>query len=580
MSGMLGFFNAGTASLRAGELSSAVSLLRQATEAAGPEDLTSAAWKNLGIALRRSGEDEQALQAFNQALGIDPDDVEAIYSLGNTHMAMGRHREAIAAFQRVRTLTPTFAKAANNEGAAWMALSQSARAEACFLVATELDPESGQAWANLGSARAAMGRHAAPLHALQKALALDPTNHTVRVRLGHLLTELGHFEAAIMSFRTVLSQEPTHACACAGLTLALHRQGDTIGALACIAPAIASGTASPDEAIAYARICIHMGRPADAIEVIERCLCVASQPATCVILGKQLGQLLDANGQTDAAFAAIAEANALRGLSFNAERHTAQIDAIITSHDPSALQSSVLDETPVFIVGMPRSGTTLIEQMLDAHPMIFGAGERGELKQIAARMLGERLGVDTLDSLAQAYLSRIRPLAPDAHRITDKMPDNFLVLGQAAQLFPRARVIHCTRDPADTGLSVLFQHFKDTLPWATRQDDIAAYLDNYRRLMDHWAINLRMRMLTVPYEALVADPDAWARRLASFLCLPFDEAMLHPEHNARVVRTASFDQVRRPIHTRSVGRSDAYQDHIPTLIDLRCDRLNDGPFGP
>lgn len=570
MSSPTGFLSAGTAALRAGELSTAVTLLHQAASTAEEDHIAAAAWKNLGIALRRSGEDDQALEAFRCALSLDAADTEALYSVGNTYMAMGRHTDAIGAFQRVRQLDPTFAKAANNEGAAWMALSQSSRAEACFLAATELDPSSGQAWANLGAARAAMGRHAAPLHALQQALALEPFNQAVRVRLGHLLTELGHFEAAMRCFKTVLRADPSFASARAGLTLALHRMGDPIGALASIAPAIASGDPSPEEAVAYGRVCAHMGNPADAIGVMESCLEATQQPATRVLLGKQLGQLLDADGQTDSAFAAIAEANAIRGLSFDTAQHSAQIDAIIAAHHPSALQSTVSDETPVFIVGMPRSGTTLIEQMLDAHPLIHGAGERGELQQIAAIMAQETLDTPTLNRLAHAYLARIRPLAPGAHRITDKMPDNFLALGHAERLFPRARVIHCTRDPADTGLSVLFQHFKDTLPWATRQDDIAAYLDDYARLMDHWAGHLRMRMLTVPYEALVSDPQVWARRLSGFLGVPFDEAMTRPELNPRVVRTASFDQVRRPIHTQSIGRSHAYQDHIPSLIELRA----------
>ena len=569
MSIMVGFFNAGTASLQAGELSSAVALLRQATEASGPDHVASAVWKNLGIALRRVGEDTQALSAFHEALKFDPEDVETIYSLGNAHMAMGSHAEAVAAFQQARRLDPTFSRAANNEGAAWMALGQSSQAEACFLTATALDPESGQAWANLGAARAAIGRHAAPLHALQRALALEPSNHAVRIRLGHLLTELGHLDAAITCFKTVLRHDQSQHSARAGLTLALHRQGDTIGALACIAPAIAMGQASPDEALAYARICTHMGCPEEAIPVLEACLETAQQPATCALLGKQLGQLLDADGQTDSAFAIITEANAVRGLSFDSERHSAEIDAIIAAYSSDATQSTNQDETPVFIVGMPRSGTTLVEQMLDAHPLVHGAGERGELQQIAAVMAQGSIETRSLDRLAQAYLARIRPLAPSAQRITDKMPDNFLALGHAERLFPRARVIHCTRDPVDTGLSVLFQHFKDTLPWATRQEDIAAYTQGYKRLMDHWAVNLRMRMLTVPYEALVADPEAWARRLSVFLGLPFNEAMTQPENNTRIVRTASFDQVRRPIHTHSVGRSRAYHAHIPTLIELR-----------
>ena len=126
------------------ELSTAVTLLHQAASTAEEDHIAAAAWKNLGIALRRSGEDDQALEAFRCALSLDAADTEALYSVGNTYMAMGRHTDAIGAFQRVRQLDPTFAKAANNEGAAWMALSQSSRAEACFLAATELDPTSGQ----------------------------------------------------------------------------------------------------------------------------------------------------------------------------------------------------------------------------------------------------------------------------------------------------------------------------------------------------------------------------------------------------------------------------------------------------
>ena len=208
-------------------------------------------------------------------------------------------------------------------------------------------------------------------------------------------------------FKTVLRADPSFAPR--ARTLALHRMGDAIGALASIAPAIASGDPSPEEAVAYGRVCAHMGNPADAIGVVQSCLEATQQPATRVLLGKQLGQLLDADGQTDSAFAAIAEANAIRGLSFDAAQHSAQIDAIAAAHHPSALQSTVSDETPVFIVGMPRSGTTLIEQMLDAHPLIHGAGERGELQQIAAIMAQETLDTPTLNRLAHAYLARICP---------------------------------------------------------------------------------------------------------------------------------------------------------------------------
>jgi Flp pilus assembly protein TadD len=580
MSQAIGFFNAGTEALNAGRLSTAVDLLERATAADGEMVVLGHAWRNLGIALRRTGDDEAALRAFQSALDHDPNDLATLYSQGNTLMALGRHGQALAAFQAVRQGRPTFAEAANNEGAIWMALGCADKAEACFAEAVAIDPDYAQAWSNLAVAGAAIGRQASPLQTLKQAQKLAPNNLDIRAKMGHLLTELGHFDAAIRTFRAVTNAAPSHPDAKAGLSLALYRAGDTIAALAAIAPAIATGSPSADEAVAYGRICLAMNTPMAAIAVLKTTLKDAVHPATKVLLGKELGQLLDATGQADAAFVAISQANTARNLRFDAVAHRQRIERIIEDYDPDLMTSTCKDETPVFIVGVPRSGTSLIEQMLDGHPHVFGAGERGDLQMIAAEMGRVCETEAELTAFAQAYLDRIRPLSPNAKRITDKMPSNFLLLGEAARLFPNARVIHCVRDPADTGLSCLFQHFKDTLPWATRQEDIAAFVSDYHMLMAHWAAHNPLRILTVPYEALVRDPAHWARRMSVFLGLRFDEAMLYPEHNSRAVRTASFAQVRQPIHTRSIGRHQAYFEHIPQLICLQGSLQADPEFLP
>ena len=569
MSDALNVFNAGTKALRSGEISTATSLLRDAVNRATDPAIACAAHRNLGIALRRAGNDEAALTEFKTALSIDKNDVEARYNLGNALVAIGKHHEAIDAFRRVRELKPNWAQPANNEGAVWMAIGDLHHAEACFTDAIRIEPTFAHAWGNLGAVRAAIGRHASPLHTLQQALALSPDDPTIRIQLGHLLTELGHFDAAIRTFETVLSSAPTRSDARAGLSFALHRKGDSIRALAQIAPAIAGETPHPDEAVAYARICLHMNAPERAISVLENTLSSAQQPATRVLLGKQLGQTLDAVGLADRAYDAIDRANRERGLQFDAIAHRSEIDRIIETQCHPFTQASIMDATPVFIVGIPRSGTTLLEQMLDGHPEIYGAGERGELQMISDLMPASKLNTETLDRYAQLYLDRIRPLAPNAKRITDKMPNNFLHLGLAGRLFPAARVIHCVRDPADTGLSCLFQNFKDTIPWATNVHNIAAYIREHQRLMDHWIEHCPLRMLTVPYESLVNDPEKWALRIQHFLGLEPHKAVLTPHTNPRIVRTASHDQVRHPIHTRSVGRSFPYQAHLQPLLELR-----------
>ena len=581
----IALYNAGTAALEDGELRPAQDLLKQAIHASQAPTIQGPAWRNLGIALRKAGATNQAADAFLHALQIDQDDSLARYSLANTWVAMGEYPRAIEAFRAVRLARPDWAQPVNNEGAAWMAMGRTTEAEACFKEAVRIDPQFAHAWGNLGAARAAQGHHATPLHGLQKALQLAPENQQIRTKLGHLLTELGHLHAAQRTFQQVLDQNPHHPDARAGLSFAQHRSGDSVRALATIAPAIAAGHPHPHEVVTFARIVLHLGRPELAIDVLEEALIATDHPNTKVLLGKQLGQILDAAGRFDEAFLAIHSANEMRTARFDHQQHRAIVDATIRHFNGSRPQSNCSDSTPVFIVGMPRSGTTLIEQMLDAHPDIHGAGERGELQMIAQHMR-EHTGTEaTLGAMAETYLARIRPLAPNATFITDKMPNNFLYLGEAAQLFPKARVIHCVRDPADTGLSCLFQNFKETLDWAHRQEDIAHFTRDYRRLMDHWATNGKMRMLTVPYEALVTQPEVWMRRILRFLNLPFHSAVMHPEQNKRIVRTASHDQIRRPIHTESIGKSAKYKEHIEELIKLRdglsqsavrCDRKDDG----
>ena len=248
-------------------------------------------------------------------------------------------------------------------------------------------------------------------------------------------------------------------------------------------------------------------------------------------------------------------------------------------------QSDCVDSTPVFIVGMPRSGTTLIEQMLDGHPEIHGAGERGELQMIAQHMRNHEVDESALTTLANTYLERIRPLAPQATFITDKMPNNFLYLGEAAQLFPRARVIHCVRDPADTGLSCLFQNFKETLDWAHRQDDIVHFTRDYRRLMDHWAMNGKMRMQTVPYEALVRQPEEWVRRILAFS----GSALPQCRDASRTEQSNRPNRLSRPGSTTNQHRKHRsifrlQRPHWRTLSASRrivsmcgaCDRKDDG----
>jgi len=225
------------------------------------------------------------------------------------------------------------------------------------------------------------------------------------------------------------------------------------------------------------------------------------------------------------------------------------------------------------VIGMPRSGTSLAEQILASHPQVFGAGElsfwdRASLR-IAAANRDSGTGPALLGSLAAEYDALLAALAGDRRHIVDKMPENFAHLGLIHAALPGARIIHMRRHPIDTSLSIYFQDFVVGHSYAFDLEDIVHYYEEYRRLMSHWASVLPSdAILEVPYEELAAQPERWSRRMVEFAGLPWDAACLDSHSASRSVRTASRWQVRQKIHTGSVERWQRYAAHLGPLLRL------------
>jgi hypothetical protein len=248
-------------------------------------------------------------------------------------------------------------------------------------------------------------------------------------------------------------------------------------------------------------------------------------------------------------------------------------------------------DQPVFIVGLPRSGTTLTEQILSAHPAMHGAGELPDLARLAVQSLAHRQSqpwqaashLEEMASrgLAHDYLRALRRNVPtDCPRISDKQPLNFFHLAFAALLFPNARVIHCRRDARDNALSIWMENFNADQRYATDFEDLAFFIAQERRLMAHWHAVLPLQILPIQYEEVVADLEGQARWLIAFLGAPWDERCLHFHQNDRAVQTPSRWQVRQPIYSRSVRRWQRYREFLPQLETAFADFADEKPVLP
>ncbi|MGH6662826.1 MAG: sulfotransferase, partial [Rhodospirillales bacterium] len=292
-----------------------------------------------------------------------------------------------------------------------------------------------------------------------------------------------------------------------------------------------------------------------------------------------LAEILDAKGDAEAAFAEYAAGNALRksrlvrgGRAFDADAYDRMIDRVIAAYDRRWFDrhrktKGVSTDQPVFIVGMPRSGTTLVEQIAASHPKVAGRGEIDLIRVLAGADPAAAAGLDEarLKAMAATYLDRLRMDADKAIRITDKTPFNFLHLGLIQVLFPNARAVHCVRDPLDTGFSCWRQNFAATHAWACDLADIGRTMRAYRRLMDHWRRELKLPMLEVRYEDLIDNQKKTSRGLIGFLDLPWDDACLKFHKSGRAVLTASNWQVRKPLYDTAVGRAKRYDKFLAPL---------------
>jgi tetratricopeptide (TPR) repeat protein len=551
------------------------------------EPMRATTHNDLGTALRALGALAESEASFRRACELQPDLAVAHNNLGNVLRARGEAEAAIGAYRRAIELQPRYPEAYNNLGNTLLEGGAPEAAADCYRVALAQWPDFAEAHSNLGNALRQLGKLGEAIEHYSRAVALQPAFFAAAYsNLSDALRDIGQLEAAVASSRQALDLEPGNAGAYNGLGNALMDLGRLGEAEASYRKALAlhgdfaaaQGNlglvlrAQQRPAEAWAGIAhVRKMTPADAdwCTAVDGLIARNPPPREEIHLRFAAGKYHDDIRAFDAAFVHFRRANELAqgfGAPYDRAAQERLTDGLIAA---SAAASAVRDprasasQKPIFIVGMPRSGTTLAEQILAAHPAAFGAGERDFWEN--AQVRGER----EPHRLADDYLQLIEGLAPHAERVVDKMPQNFLHLGLIHAAFPQARIVHMRRNPLDTCLSIYFQHFKSAHAYSHDLGDLVHYYGQYAQLMRHWRRRLPAdALLEVVYEDLVAQPEAGARRLLEFVGLPWDPACLDFHRGSRRVMTASKWQVRQKINTQSVARWRHYEQHLGPLASL------------
>lgn len=504
----------------------------------------------LGQVLASTGRIDEAIAAFREAIGLRSEFLQAWYLLGMTLYGAKRDAEALPALQRAHALAPAEPQILRALAETEYALEHHAEALALFerLVPTASTVDAGLCL-RLSQCRRRLGAPETALAPLREALERFPEDVALWQELGWIEEDLGDAAAAREAYARAHALQPDWADPL-GSMIALDRGGQDRGAASEALVRRAETLADTEGAPAPQRAFLHH------------------------VLGKRC----DGLGDHRAAARHWTEANRLRRAQdggFERDTFAVQIDAAIAVFDAAASRAlranAVRDERPLFVLGMPRSGTTLAEQILAAHPQGHGCGELTGIVSIAESIPARtglrwpqeaaRLDAAWLRERAQAYLERAARGAPaTARRLIDKQPYNFLHVGLIAMLFADARIVWCRRDPRDIALSIFSESFAPSATYATDPDDIAFVIAQQERLMRHWQAVSPLPILAFDYEAVVADPEARIRDLIAFAGLPWDDRCLAFHASGRAVQTISRWQVRQPIHARSVGRWRNYPE--------------------
>ena len=544
-------------------------LLRRAAKSA-PDDVD--ILSRLAAVQARMGNHRRAMDSINAAIKRNPDHLESLTTKVDILARQARIGESIDSMNDVIRRFPDRARLLAMRSGLLLHAGEASAAWDDLHRAVELEPDNLELLGRFVDTTIARGitpMDREPADRLVRSQPFEARNHA---RLGTILRINDDGIAAEAAYREALRIDPRNTDAIAGLADVMESDGRSGEAMELLRPTIESDRSPLHPMLSWTRILNGLGEHEqlvrDAQRWIDRSKLSSMQAAPLLF---RVGNALDALGRHDEAFRAWTTANEPFRDRWNDKLHAERTDSIISCFaegSPSGPPSAGI--TPIFIVGMFRSGTTLLEQVLAAHPDVHAVGESPALPAIIRGMTGRypentlELEPDRLLDLGRAYLEQISAGAGTSSHVTDKLPMNYMNIGLIDRILPNARILHCRRDPLDVCLSCYSNQMTSNLAFTSNLESMGRTYCEYRRLMDHWSQS-GYEMLEVVYEDLVSDPESNARRIVEWTGLDWHPACMDYHRSSRIAQTPSMDQVRQPMHTRSIHRSRAYWDHLAPL---------------
>jgi len=537
------------------------------------------AYCNLGVALEAQGKLPDAREALTKAIDLRPGYADALISLGNLWFRAGDHVSAAESFAAAVASHPENAMARTNLAVALRHLGELVAAEQQCIEAIALDQSYAEAHNALGNVRLQLGDIPGAIKAFDAAVQRRDSYPEARANLAGAKFRSGDFKGAEDGYLDVLERHPTFAEAAAGLGVVLLSQGKIEDATRRFRRAVEIRSSMGE-----AWMSIVDAQGAEMSEEDTKIIRERSQDARLaeedrIAFQFALGAIEDKRGNFADAARAYNDANARRrrlsetgDSAFDGDAFDEEIRNVINTIDSSSLKKleglGDAEAEMIFICGMPRSGTTLVEQMIARHPAVNGAGEVDILSGLPDHYPEEvaSLTAEEIRVLSDAYLARLPMMPRDGKMVTDKTPQNVFFLGLIQVLFPKAKIIHCRRDRRDVALSCYFQNFRASgLDWASSLADINRYIDAEERMIAHWQSTLSIDIHEIAYEDVVNDLEGEGRKLIDYLGLDWDDAVSRPHEATATVLTASNWQVRKPLYTSSVGRWKHYEGQFDDL---------------